>query len=259
MKTASGHGAPFLLHMAIDRTSQPSPAEYPWCLPVVRHLRTMSFHPGVTYIIGENGSGKSTLLEALAIAMGLNAEGGSRNARFQTEATHSALHQHLRVAKGVRRPRTSYFLRAESYYNVASYLNALDGEFSFGPPTKESYGGTGLHAMSHGESFLALLMHRFGPDGLYILDEPEAALSPTSQMAMLTRMHDLVRAGSQFVIATHSPLVLAYPDADIWQVSERGLKKVQYEETSHVCITRRFLDKRDEVLRELLGDESLGT
>ncbi len=230
-------------------------AAYPFSLPAVRHLETLPLHPAVTFIVGENGSGKSTLIEALAVAAGFNAEGGSRNFLFATRASHSALHRCLRLTWNHRRPQTGFFLRAESFYNVATEIDRLDKI----DPVLHAYGGRSLHEQSHGESFIALLKNRFGPGGLYFLDEPEAALSPSRQLAALVRIHDLVRAGSQFVIATHSPILMAYPDATILAVSEHGLAPVRYEETEHHTLTRRFLNNPEGMLRELLKDEEGAT
>jgi predicted ATPase len=226
-------------------------AAYPFGLPAVRYLDTLALHPAVTFIVGENGSGKSTLVEALAVAAGFNAEGGSRNFQFATRASHSGLHRCLRLTWNHRRPQTGFFLRAESFYNVATEIDRLDKL----DPLLQSYGGRSLHEQSHGESFIALLNNRFGPGGLYFLDEPEAALSPSRQLAALVRIHDLVRAGSQFVIATHSPILMAYPDAIILAVSEHGLAPVRYEETEHYTLTRRLLNNPAGMLRELLKDE----
>src|SRR5687768_4530105 len=181
----------------------------------------------MTYLNGENGSGKSTLLEAIAVSLGFNAEGGTRNFRFGTRASHSVLHQYLRIAKGVMKPRDGFFLRAESFFNLATDIERLDAEPSFGPPLIDSYGGRSLHEQSHGESFLALMKNRFGPNGLYILDEPEAALSPSRQLSLLIRMRELLEEGSQFIIATHAPIVLAYPGATIYQLDERGISAVE--------------------------------
>ena len=143
----------------------------------------------------------------------------------------------------------SFFLRAESFFNVATTIEQL------GPEIMASYGDRPLHEQSHGESFIALALHRFGPDGLYVLDEPEAALSPLRQMSMLRRMHDLVREGCQFIVATHAPILLAYPEAWIYQLDEHGLRKVAYDETSTVRVTRDFLDDRDRILDELFSEE----
>jgi predicted ATPase len=238
----------FLLSASLLRDKVPSFGEYPFNLPAIRSLETVTLHRAVTFIVGENGSGKSTLLEALAIAAGFNAEGGSKNFRFATRASHSDLHRFLRLSRSHRRPRTGFFLRAESFFNVATEIDRLNSE---GPDLLGSYGGRSLHEQSHGESFIALLKHRFGPHGLYFLDEPEAALSPTRQMAALVRIHDLVQEGCQFVIATHSPILMAYPDATILGVGEDGLAPVRYEDTEHYRITRRFLNNTTGMLGEL--------
>lgn len=225
---------------------------YPFNLPVMQTFQELIFHPKVTFIVGENGSGKSTLIEALAIAWGFNAEGGSKNFNFDTAKAHSELHKHLRLTKGPRRAKDGYFLRAESYFNVATNIEQLDEIPSFSPKIKESYGGKSLHAQSHGESFFALLEHRLGGKGLYIFDEPEAALSPSRQMSMLVRMHDLIADASQFIIATHSPILMAYPDAWIYEISSAGLNRVEYEDTEHFQLTKSFLNRHSFMLEQLL-------
>lgn len=207
----------------------------------------------VTYFIGENGSGKSTILEALAVASGFNAEGGTMNFNFATRRSESPLHRCIRLGRAPTRPRTGFFLRAESFFNLATEIERLDAEPSFGPPVIDSYGGRSLHEQSHGESFLALMKHRFGPNGLYILDEPEAALSPSRQLSLLIRMHDLLEDGSQFIIATHAPIVLAYPGATIYHVDDRGISSVEYVQTEHVQLTRDFLNDRGRFLSRLLS------
>jgi predicted ATPase len=227
-------------------------SRYPYCLPAIGGLDEIIFHPKVTFLVGENGSGKSTLVEALAVAWGFNAEGGSKNFNFSTYASHSDLHAALRLHKGVRRAKDGFFLRAESYFNVATTIEELDSVPSSGPKVIESYGNRSLHKQSHGESFLALLENRLGGKGLYIFDEPEAALSPTRQMSMLLRMHELVAAESQFVIATHSPILMAYPDAWIYQLGRNGLARVDYEDTEHYAVTRNFLNRHRDVVRQLL-------
>jgi predicted ATPase len=221
---------------------------YPYALPAIAGLQDITFHPKVTFLVGENGSGKSTLIESLALAWGFNAEGGTRNFNFRTYESHSPLHKAFRLTRGPCRARDGFFLRAESYYNVATYLENLEDN-----PLR-SYGGRSLHAQSHGESFMALLENRLGGKGLYIFDEPEAALSPTRQMSMLVRMHDLIAADSQFVIATHSPILMAYPGAWIYQLGPHGLEPVDYEDTEHFAITRNFLNRHRDVLRQLLGE-----
>ncbi|WP_316788932.1 AAA family ATPase [Pedobacter frigoris] len=230
------------------------PAEYPFDIPCVRNFKKLNFHSKVTYLIGENGMGKSTLLEAIAVALGFNAEGGTRNFKFDTQSTHSILHNYLRISKGIHRIKDGFFLRGESFYNVASEIDELDKEPGSAPPIIDSYGGKSLHEQSHGESFWALFMNRFGGSGLYILDEPESALSVTRQMAMLTQMDKLVNKRSQFIIATHSPIILAYPDATIYQMTEEGIRKVKYKETDTYQLYKGFLDNPEQMTSILLGD-----
>ncbi|TQV72554.1 AAA family ATPase [Denitrobaculum tricleocarpae] len=225
--------------------------EYPFSLPVVRNLDSLKLHPKVTFFVGENGSGKSTLLEAMAAVWGFNPEGGSRNFRFSTRESHSELDAFLRLSKSHVRPKDGFFLRAESFFNVATEIENLDAHPG-GPPIINSYGYTSLHKQSHGESFFALLMHRFFGQGFYILDEPEAALSPMRQMAMLSRIHDLVEENSQFIIATHSPIIMAYPDAQIYVISDTGLTATPYEETEHYRVTKDFLNKPGKMLSILM-------
>jgi predicted ATPase len=160
------------------------------------------------------------------------------------------------LAQGSKRPRDGFFLRAESFYNVATEIERMDAEPAAAPPVINAYGGRSLHEQSHGESFLALLNHRFGGQGLYILDEPEAALSPQRQLAVLARIHDLVQAQSQFIIATHSPILMAYPDACIYQCNEDGIRAVAYEDTEHVRVTRDFLANPQRMLDHLMRGES---
>lgn len=220
---------------------------HPWDLPVVRALEGgLDLNPAVTYLVGENGSGKSTLLEALAVAAGMNAEGGSSNFAFSTRDSHSSeLADSLLLVRGARRPRTDFFLRAESLFTAATYLERLPRR------PLDAYGGRSLHEQSHGESFLAVMLNRFGPDGLYLLDEPEAALSTQNCMTCLRRVHELVGQGSQLVIATHSPIVLAYPEATIYLCSEDGVELIDYEQAEPVRLTRSFLDARERFIERL--------
>jgi predicted ATPase len=224
---------------------------YPFSIPAIQELHELALDPQVTLFAGENGSGKSTLVEAIAVAAGFNAEGGSRSVTVSTRASHSELHKHLRLVRGTRRPRTGYFLRAESFFNVATYIEDLERHY---PGIAPAYGDVPLHERSHGESFIALVQHRFGPKGLYILDEPEAALSLRGNLALMRRMHDLVAEGSQFIVSTHSPILLGYPDAKIYVLSDAGIAQVPYEKTEVVEMTRAFLDGRDQFLRHLFED-----
>ncbi|SFD55882.1 AAA family ATPase [Massilia yuzhufengensis] len=237
---------PFLAEVQLKPTAPLDSPDFPFSLPVVRALQRLPLHPGVTFLVGENGSGKSTLLEAIAVGMGFNAEGGSRNFNFATRASHSALHEHLRLVRGVQRPRDGFFLRAESFYNVSSEIERLG--------VQKYYGDTPMHDQSHGEAFLTLFMHRFGREGFYVLDEPEAALSPQRQLALLSRLHDLVKQRSQFVIATHSPILMAYPNAIIYECGEHGIRQVAYEDTEHYRVTRDFLANPARMLKVLMDE-----
>lgn len=221
-------------------------------LPVVACFDELNFCRQVTFLVGENGTGKSTLMEALAIKCGFNPEGGTKNFRFATNETHSELYRYLKITRGYKRERDGFFLRAESFYNAASYIEELDEIPASSPKIRESYGGESLHRQSHGESFMSLALHRFGGQGLYILDEPEAALSPARQMALLSRIHQLVKQDSQFIIATHSPILMAYPDADIYSLSSEGIRLTPYQDTEHYRLTKQFLDHPDSMLRYLL-------
>ena len=227
--------------------------QYPFSLPAIRTLDYIELHPKITFFVGENGSGKSTLLEAIAVSLGFNPEGGTRNFNFGTRQSHSRLNEYLRIAKGIKRPSDGFFLRAESFFNVATEIERLDEKPAFGPPLINSYGGRSLHEQSHGESFLALIEKRFRGKGLYILDEPEAALSPQRQLAVLSLIHDLVLDKSQFIIATHSPVLMAYPDARIFRCSGAGVEEVAYEDTEHFRVTRDFLADPHGILKTLLA------
>ena len=242
---------PYLQELSLKRSEVKSFDVYPFSIPVIRELEHIEFSKNVTIFVGENGSGKSTLLEAIAVGLGFNAEGGTKNFNFGTRNTHSELNKFLRLSRSYKKYKDGFFLRAESFYNVATNIDELDESFSFGPPIKDSYGGVSLHHQSHGESFLSLMVERFGGDGLYILDEPEAALSPTRQLAVLSRMSQLIKQQSQFIIATHSPILMAYPGALIYQIDKSGIYPIKYEETEHYEITKAFLNNPEPMLREL--------
>ena len=235
------------------RPEEPERSGHPWELAVVRQLERepLELDPAVTFLVGENGSGKSTLVEALAVALGMNVEGGSSNFSFATRDEEGTLGDALRLARGARRPRTDFFLRAESVFNAATYLERMRDEDPRGGTALDAYGGVSLHEQSHGESFLSIVLNRFGRDGLYLLDEPEAALSVQSCITLLHRVDELVRDGSQFVIATHSPVLLAYPGATVYLLSEDGIEQVAWEDAPPVALMRSFLQAPDAFLRHL--------
>lgn len=240
----------FLQSVRLDREAVTSFVAYPFSVPAIRHLHRLDFHPAVTFFIGENGSGKSTLLEALAIKLGYNAEGGGKNFDFASRETHSNLHEFLDLERSFAHATDGFFLRAESFYNLASQIDDLGAEYG--------YGKKSLHAQSHGEAFLSLLLNRLQGDGVYLFDEPEAALSPQRQLSVLTLLHRLVYHQSQLVIATHSPILLAYPNARIYQFTEDGILEVKYTETEHYQVTKDFLNRHERMMELLLAaDEDL--
>ncbi len=226
----------------IKRKTEDQKTEYPFNIPAIQALDALEIESPVTFFIGENGSGKSTLLEALALACGVNPEGGSENFNFSTVDSHSELHRSLILSKTGRRPKTRFFLRAESFYNVVSEIDALQAQ--------DAYGGESLHHCSHGESFMTLIENRFWPNGLYFLDEPESALSPLKQMQLLVLIHDLVKNGSQFFIATHSPILLAFPNARIYDFDHQ-LLPVNYRDTEVYKLYTLFLAEPDRMLDKL--------
>lgn len=232
---------PYLREISLHPQATPDFDRYPFSIPAVRGMGTLRPHPDVTFLVGENGAGKSTLLEAIAVGLGLPPEGGVRHvSRAQQKV--SPLVDSLKLVRGFRQPRSMYFLRAESLFNVFTYLDEVD-------PNRPS-----LHERSHGESFMDVMLD-FGPGGLYLLDEPEAALSPTRQLAALSAIHQLVQDEGQFIIATHSPILLSYPNATILQLDGDGISEVRYEDTEHFAITRDFLNHYPGRLAQLLADD----
>lgn len=215
-------------------------------IPAIHDVDRIDFSNPVTFFVGENGSGKSTLLEAIAVEYGFNPEGGTRNYNFSTYDSHSELCQAIRLSRGVRRARYGYFLRAESFYNVAT----KEEEYSRGPGGMPQH----FHEKSHGESFLALAQNSFRPNGLYLLDEPEAALSPQRQLTLLVEIDRCVREGSQFIIVTHSPILLGYPGAEILSFDDGPVHPCTYEETDSFKVTSMFINHREQVLRRLLPE-----
>ena len=253
----SGRGqndrVPFLRSVELKASASGADAGHPFDVPAIMAMAkrdvVVRLDPAVTVFVGDNGSGKSTLLEAIAVHQGMNAEGGARGMQFQTRSdTVSTLHQYLRVVRAPRPPRRMFFLRAESYFNVGTAIE------SYGAESMALYGGS-PHEKSHGESFIDLIVHKFGPNGVFLLDEPEAALSIHGQLQLLVRMHDLVAQGSQFVIATHSPLLMAYPDATLYNFTASGPSKTQWADIDTVQITADFLAHPHDFLRELLDED----
>lgn len=234
---------PYLREISIRDDADIDEDEYPFSIPAVRSMNTIEPHADVTFFVGENGAGKSTILEAIAVSMGLPSEGGTRNVMREQQAT-SPLHAYLKIVKSFRKPASSYFLRAESLFNVFTYIDQL-----YPPKPAPS-----LHLRSHGEAFMDVMLD-FRPGGLYLLDEPEAALSPSRQMAALSAIHQLVQQECQFIIATHSPIFLSYPKAKILLFDGSGISEVAYEDTEHFAITRDFLNHYERRLERLLSDE----
>ena len=240
---------PYLQSAALRPDAVVDLDRYPFTIPAIRDFVHVDFHRDVTFFVGENGSGKSTMLEALAVALGFGKDGGTRNVRIALPSDEeSGLHAHLRLSKSYKKPEDSYFLRAESFFNVATYMDGM-------PEYLAGYGGKSLHAQSHGEAFMATLINKLRGKGLYLLDEPEAALSPSRQLAALSVIHQLVQDDSQLIIATHSPILLAYPNAKILMFTGGGIHEVAYEDTEHYAVTRDFLNHYPRRLEQLFEVE----
>jgi predicted ATPase len=245
--SATMPAAPFLHAVRIGpRRLDESERDYTDELPAFAGGDRIELDPRVTFLVGENGSGKSTLVEAMAVASKLNPEGGGRTYQFSfaTRASHSGLHRRLELERSEIAPLNAFFLRAESVFNLATAVEASEMADVFQRP---------LHEQSHGESFLDIAVNRLGPRGLYFFDEPEAALSLNGQLALMRRMHELVEEHSQFVVATHSPILMGYPEATILELGDDGIVQVAYEETQQVELTRSFLEDRDRFFRHLFA------
>lgn len=230
---------------SLEMINRPEAAEYPFQIPAIRQLTSLTFGSNITFFVGENGSGKSTLLEAIAYQCGFHTAGGSRNNLYEVDASHAGLGDYVRLS-WLPKITNGFFLRAETFYHFASHLDTM-------PESLASYGGKSLHKQSHGEAFLSLFKHRFGRKAIYLLDEPEAALSPARQLAFLRIIKNLEHE-AQFIIATHSPILLGYPGAQILNFDEPPVREIRYEDTLHYIITRRFLENRDNVLGEVFHD-----
>ena len=231
----------FLKNISIKKTEENSSFSK---IEGLSKFESLTFEKPITFFSGENGTGKSTLLEAIAVNWGFNPEGGSINFNFSTNNTHSDFHNYIRLSKSVNRPTDGFFLRAESFYNVATYVEDIGLDFS-------EYGNKSLHHQSHGESFLNLINNRFRGNGLYLLDEPEAALSPQRQLSLMLSIKNLIDEGAQFIIVTHSPILLAMPDSQIFSFDGNSPFEISYEESMPYKITSLFLNNKNRMLSEL--------
>ena len=234
-------------NIRLEREKIESFNKYPFNIDLVKDFEELEFDSPVTFFVGENGVGKSTFIEAIAVSLGLPAEGGTENFRYKTNDTTSELSKYIRIGT-FNRPKTKFFLRAESFYNFSSEVQRLVEEDDF-YGLYNSYGGN-LHECSHGESFLQLVQNRFSDHGLYILDEPEAALSPQRQLSLLCLIDQLVKDGSQFIIATHSPILISYRNGKILDLNE-NFKEVKYEDTEIYSLYKMYLDRPDEMQERL--------
>lgn len=235
----------FLRSLEILRNENIDQKTYPFSIPAIKALNSLSFRTNVTFFVGENGSGKSTLLEAIAYQCGFNTAGGGKNNCYDVDSSYSALGDSIRLS-WLPKITNGFFLRAETFYHFASHLDTVPGSLQY-------YGGRSLHNQSHGEAFLSLFNHRFGKKAIYVLDEPEAALSPARQLALLRIINELEHE-AQFIIATHSPILLGYPNAQILNFDVQPVQEIRYEDTLHYIVTRRFLENRKIVLAELFND-----
>ncbi len=244
----------FIKSIFLAEEEVPSFDAFPYNLPAVKGLGTLKLHPAVTFLIGENGSGKSTLIEAIAIRLNFEELGGESMQGFRNRFDHrvpdGGLHDALRIESSkVRRPGDRFFMRAETVFDLANKLEALERE---DPSAHDRYGGRSLHSRSHGEAFLAMIQNRLRAESLIVMDEPEAALSPTRQLTLIKEIDWLVRSGCQFLIATHSPILMAYPDCRIYELGEEGIRETEYRETEHYELTKNFLNHPEAYLRHLV-------
>ncbi len=233
----------YLLHMELQREKVTDWNAFPFNIPAIAQLGRLDLSAPVTFFVGENGSGKSTLIEAIAMRAGFGAAGGTKNFSASHRPSESCLQDFVRIARGPRREAAGFFLRAETMFNFSTEAEQYAG-----------YGWTNLHEMSHGEAFLWVAVHKFPNGGLFVLDEPEAALSPQRQLALMLRIRQLLDTGSQFIISTHSPILLAYPEATIYSLDRAGIHRTRYEDTEHYAVTRAFLQDPAARLRALFAD-----
>ncbi|WP_084245841.1 AAA family ATPase [Planomicrobium okeanokoites] len=242
----------FLKRISLLNKDNVDATQFPFTIPAIENFEELELTSNITFFVGENGSGKSTLLEAIAEKCEFNSAGGGRNNTYDVHASHSVLGRHIRLS-WMSKITNGFFMRAESFYHFATHIDELQKD---GADVYRSYGGRSLHEQSHGESFFSLFQNRFNGRAIYLLDEPEAALSPQRQLAFLRILHDLTeKEGCQFIIATHSPILLGYPEATILSFDEGKIKEIDYEQTDHYQITKYFLDHREKFLEEILKEE----
>lgn len=234
----------FLKSVTYNQSQIKDKNKYPFNITVIKNLKTLKFTKRVTFLVGDNGIGKSTFIEALAVKLGLNAEGGTENFDFSTRATHSDLYKYFKLKLSEEHPKTKFFLRAESFYNLASEVDDLG---------VSGYGRNSLHNVSHGEAFLQLFTNRFTENGLYILDEPEAALSVNRQLTLLYLIDTLSKQGSQFIIATHSPILISYLDGVILDLNN-NFAEISYTDTEIYQTYKLFIENYQQVQKNLFDN-----
>lgn len=236
----------FVTSLSIMWDGVDDPDEYPFAIPAIASVSTLEFSSPITFFCGENGTGKSTLLEAMSIAYGLNPEGGSKNHLYSVNDVHSRLCDHLKLARSIYRPDDSFLVRSDTMFNLITEMDKLDDDARY-------FEGRSLHRRSHGEGMLALISRRFGERGFYVLDEPESGLSQCGQIALLAQIVKLARAGSQFVIATHSPILMTAPDAVVYQF-DTEVSAVEPDQTMEWVMLHRFLENPERELAYFMED-----